>query len=111
MILDPRASAPLAGVHALMLCGGAFDIPPDWYGAAPRGRVDPAREARSSFERRALEAADAVRLPVLGICGGQQLLHVVLGGRLIQHIPDEVPGALEHEQPNPRAEPGQEVPR
>jgi len=25
---------------------------------------------------------------VLGICGGQQLLHVVLGGKLIQHIPD-----------------------
>ena len=29
-------------------------------------------------------------MPILGICGGQQLLHVVLGGTLIQHIPDEV---------------------
>jgi len=47
--------------------------------------------------------------PVLGICGGQQLLAVALGGRLIQHIPDEVPGALAHEQPNPRTEPGHEV--
>src|SRR5690606_27333574 len=47
--------------------------------------------------------------PVLGICGGQQLLHVVLGGTLIQHIPDEVPGALQHEQPNPRTEPGHTV--
>ena len=45
-------------------------------------------------------------LPVLGICGGQQLLNVVLGGTLIQHIPDAVPGALAHEQPNPRTEPG-----
>ena len=47
--------------------------------------------------------------PVLGICGGQQVLAVALGGRLIQHIPDEVPGALAHEQPNPRTEPGHEV--
>jgi putative glutamine amidotransferase len=28
---------------------------------------------------------------------------------LIQHIPDEVAGALPHEQPNPRTEPGHEV--
>jgi putative glutamine amidotransferase len=46
---------------------------------------------------------------VLGICGGQQLLNVVLGGTLIQHIPDEVPGSLAHRQPNPRNEPGHTV--
>ena len=33
----------------------------------------------------------------------------MLGGTLIQHIPDEVPGALPHEQPNPRTEPGHKV--
>jgi putative glutamine amidotransferase len=36
-------------------------------------------------------------------------MNVVLGGTLIQHIPDEVPGALAHEQPNPRTEPGHNV--
>jgi putative glutamine amidotransferase len=46
---------------------------------------------------------------VLGICGGQQLLHVVLGGKLIQHIPDSIEAALAHEQPNPRNEPGHVV--
>ena len=98
VILDPRGPAPLAGVHALMLCGGAFDIPPDWYGALPRGRVDAPREARSSFERLALEAADAARLPVLGICGGAQLMAVCRGGTLVQDIANELPNALEHEQ-------------
>jgi len=48
-------------------------------------------------------------MPVLGICGGQQLLHVVLGGKLIQHIPDTVADALAHEQPNPRDEAGHQV--
>ena len=48
-------------------------------------------------------------MPVLGICGGQQLLAVALGGTLVQHIPDSIPNALEHEQPNPRHEPGHTV--
>ena len=46
---------------------------------------------------------------MLGICGGQQLLAVVLGSTLIQHIPDTMPDALAHEQPNPRHEPGHGV--
>ena len=37
------------------------------------------------------------------------LLNVVLGGTLIQHIPDAVPNALAHEQPGPRTQPGHEV--
>jgi len=37
------------------------------------------------------------------------LLAVVLGGTLIQHIPDEAPSAIAHEQPNPRTEPGHAV--
>ena len=47
--------------------------------------------------------------PVLGICGGQQLLAVILGATLIQHIPDALPSALAHEQPNPRTESGHAI--
>ena len=47
--------------------------------------------------------------PILGICGGQQLLNVVLGGSLIQHIPNEIENSLPHEQPNPRDQPSHKV--
>ena len=43
-------------------------------------------------------------MPVLGICGGMQLVNVALGGSLYQHLPDELPG-VHHEQPTDRRQP------
>jgi len=67
------------------------------------------KDRRTAFEFAITRGAIDRDMPVLGICGGQQLLHVVLGGKLIQHIPDAVPDALAHEQPNPRDQAGHEV--
>ena len=67
------------------------------------------KDRRTAFELAITKGAAAADKPVLGICGGQQLLNVALGGTLIQHIPDEVEGALVHEQPNPRTEAGHTV--
>jgi putative glutamine amidotransferase len=80
------------------LCGGAFDIPPAWYGQTPRARIDPPREARSRLERALLVAAEARGLAVLGICNGAQLLAVHRGGALVQDLRSERPGALDHER-------------
>lgn len=99
----------LARLDGLVITGGAFDIDPALYGAAERHATVRLKERRTRFEWAITERALALDLPILGICGGQQLLNVVLGGRLIQHIPDAVPNALPHEQPNPRTEPGHEV--
>ena len=91
-------------LDGLIVTGGAFDIDPALYGAVERHPTVDLKAARTAFEWAVTERALARDLPVLGICGGQQLLNVVLGGTLIQHIPDVVPNALAHEQPNPRDE-------
>jgi putative glutamine amidotransferase len=96
-------------IDGLIVSGGNFDVDPALFGATSRHATVKTKQARTAFEFAMTEAALAADLPVLGICGGQQLLHVVLGGTLIQHIPEEVPGALAHEQPNPRNEPGHPV--
>lgn len=96
-------------IDALVITGGAFDVDPALFGATTRHASVVLKEDRTDFELAVTQGALERDMPVLGICGGQQLLHVVLGGKLIQHIPDEVPGALPHEQPNPRTEPGHTV--
>ncbi|MCX7630722.1 MAG: gamma-glutamyl-gamma-aminobutyrate hydrolase family protein [Geminicoccaceae bacterium] len=96
-------------LDGLVITGGAFDIDPALYGADVRHPTVRLKDRRTRFEWALLERALEADLPVLGICGGQQLMNVVLGGRLIQHIPDARPDALAHEQPNPRTEPGHEV--
>ncbi len=104
-----RTGEYLALLDGLLVTGGAFDVDPALYGAEERHGTVTLKEKRTRFEWAILEGALARDLPVLGICGGQQLLNVVLGGTLIQHIPDAIAGALPHEQPNPRTEPGHEV--
>ena len=96
-------------IDGLLITGGAFDVDPALFGAETRHDSVVLKEGRTDFELAILKGSLARDLPVLGICGGQQLLAVALGGSLIQHIPDEVPNALAHEQPNPRTEPGHTV--
>ncbi|MBV9758352.1 MAG: gamma-glutamyl-gamma-aminobutyrate hydrolase family protein [Alphaproteobacteria bacterium] len=95
------ADAYLEQIDALVVTGGAFDVDPARYGAGDRHPTVVLKEERTATEFALLEGALARDLPVLGICGGEQLLAVALGGTLIQHIPDAVAGALEHEHHEP----------
>ncbi len=96
-------------IDALVVTGGAFDVDPSLYGGGERHATVVVKEGRTAAELALTQGALARGKPVLGICGGQQLLAVVLGGTLIQHIPDTIPDALAHEQPNPRHEPGHPI--
>jgi len=96
-------------IDGLLVSGGAFDVDPALFGATERHDSVTLKEGRTDFELGITKAMLAADKPILGICGGQQLLAVVLGGTLIQHIPAEVKAPLAHEQPNPRNEPGHDV--
>jgi putative glutamine amidotransferase len=96
-------------IDALVVTGGAFDVDPSLYGDGERHATVTLKEGRTAAELALTQGALARDLPVLGICGGEQLLAVALGGTLVQHIPDSVADALGHEQPNPRHEPGHPV--
>ena len=95
-------------IDGLIVTGGDFDVDPALYGDEPRREIK-IKADRTAFELAAIKGALERDLPILGICGGQQLLNVALGGGLIQHIPDEVKSELAHEQPNPRTEAGHHI--
>jgi putative glutamine amidotransferase len=96
-------------IAGLVVTGGAFDVDPALFGAGVRHATVSTKDKRTEFELAIVKGALDRDLPILGICGGEQLMNVALGGTLIQHIPDEIPGALAHEQPNPRDEPGHTI--
>jgi len=103
------AEAYLDRIDGLVVTGGAFDVDPALFGDTERHETVVTKDKRTRFELAITRAAVKRDMPVLGICGGQQLLNVALGGTLVQHIPDAIAGALAHEQPNPRDEPGHTV--
>jgi putative glutamine amidotransferase len=100
------AAAYADRIDALVVTGGGFDVDPRLFGAAKTHATVTLKEERTQFEWSVTQAMLAKDKPVLGICGGEQLINVVLGGTLIQHIEDEITGLVLHEQPNPRDEPG-----
>lgn len=96
-------------ISGLIITGGNFDVPPEMYGETTSSDKVTTKPKRSQFEWAITQGAMQRNMPILGICGGQQLLNVILGGTLIQHIPDSIENPLAHEQPNPRNEPGHDV--
>lgn len=84
----------LSRVDGLLVAGGA-DIDPVHYGADRAQETGAARPDRDHSEHVLIEAALANGVPLLAVCRGMQLLNVVLGGTLHQHLPDVV-GNTDH---------------
>lgn len=80
---DPRELAER--LDAVVLAGGE-DVDPRRYGEAAgphTTRIDPLRD---EFEIRLVHAAIDAGIPVLGVCRGNQVINVALGGSLVQHL-------------------------
>lgn len=100
VILPVTASPPpglLDRFDALMLTGGG-DIDPVLYGERPDPTVYGVRRDRDSFEAALYGQAIELRLPILAICRGMQLINVLRGGSLLQQVDG-------HWQQNPASRP------
>ncbi len=103
IIIPPLASdddirALLERLDGVVLIGGA-DLDPrrDGFMLHPSVRLlDPKRE---EFDRRLMHLVAEMKVPVLGIGVGMQLINVTLGGNLFLHIPEDIPNAIAHKDP------------
>lgn len=93
-VLIERPGLVLDRLDGLMLVGGV-DIAAESYGAEPHPLNDPPVPLRDAVEVALVREAGARGLPVLGICRGAQVINVVAGGTLTQHLP-ESPSGEEH---------------
>lgn len=83
-------------LDGLVLTGGG-DIAPGRYGASPGPHLAGLDPERDSLEITLAQWAIEARMPLLGICRGQQVVNVALGGSLFQDISSELPQALRHD--------------
>lgn len=91
-----KAEENLIGCSGLVLTGGP-DVNPEKYGQAERSNecfIDPERD---SLEFPIFEKARELKLPILGICRGAQVINVALGGTLYVDIPTDHPSDVRHQ--------------
>jgi putative glutamine amidotransferase len=92
----------LQHIDGLVIPGGDEDINPTFYGQEIISDKVKINDIRASFEFALVRHAMEMNMPLLGICNGMQMINVVQGGTLIQHIPDLVKSDINHEQPKPK---------
>ena len=90
-----RIDEQLDLIDGLVLTGGD-DLSPQFYGAKKHPKTEPMHPSRELYGIELARAVIRRKIPTLAICGGLQLVNVVCGGDLIQHLPDAVDSDIEH---------------
>jgi len=89
----------LSTCHGLLLTGGE-DVNPVYYGKLNElAKCEEIDHYRDSLELALINRAVLVRMPVFGICRGEQILNVALGGSLLTDIPTDAGTKVAHRCP------------
>ena len=96
-------NAVLDSLDGFVLIGGA-DLDPRRDGFVLHPTVRPMDRRREAFDRKLMQLIADRRMPVFGIGVGMQLINVTMGGNLFLHIPEDLPTAIPHRDPQ---DPGQ----
>ncbi|WP_022882274.1 gamma-glutamyl-gamma-aminobutyrate hydrolase family protein [Gryllotalpicola ginsengisoli] len=105
------AERVLSRLDGLLISGGV-DVDPARYGQRPHEQTDAPQPLRDDWDLALLDAAIAAGLPFLAVCRGAQVLNVLRGGTLVQHLPDVVgsttyqPGGGQFNRVEVEVEPG-----
>jgi putative glutamine amidotransferase len=83
-------------VDGILFTGGA-DIAPLYYGENPIKQISTVYANRDEQELAMFKRAYKINKPIFGICRGNQLINVALGGTLYQDIYAQVDGVLGHD--------------
>ncbi len=113
----PLPLAPAHGLHldlaawaldnadGVVISGGPVDLLPYHYGQQARVPFDSTDEPRALLELALARGCMERGIPLLGVCGGLQVMAVAAGGSLVQDLDAEFPGAQEHQQLTSPSEP------
>jgi putative glutamine amidotransferase len=86
----------LQTAHGVLITGGE-DVYPAFYGKeTDTARCDKPDRRRDTLEMALIKKAFDLKMPVFGICRGQQIINVVLGGTLIVDIPADLGTSIQH---------------
>lgn len=91
----------VARLDGIILIGGA-DIHPSYYNEEPIEQLGEVDSLRDVYDIALIRLAAHRKVPMLGICRGEQLINVAFGGTLYQDIPTQHPDTtVQHNQKEP----------
>jgi putative glutamine amidotransferase len=93
--------AVILNLDGILLPGSDSDVDPQRYGEDPHPNLKTVCPEKEDTDWLVIDEAEKLRLPILAICFGMQILNVYRKGTLYQDIAAQIPNSIKHEQGSP----------